>query len=406
MKGRTRRILAALVLGGLVLAGGWGLWVIRPVLAPFLLAVAFAYLVAPLVNRLAQWGLRRTWAILVVYVFLLGAGAFAVVKLLPQVVSQIQSLTEAIPVYALRVREMVDGLQERVRDMGAPPELRDVVDRNITEMEARAVGMLRDLFAISTLQKAAGLLASLLLAPFLAYYMLRDMEGFKRSFVRAIPHRYRQEILMLLSDLDRVISGFVRGEVLLSLVVGALASLAAMLLGLRYSLLLGLWAGLMEFIPYVGPVLGAVPAVLAGLAESPLRAIEVAVAFAVIQQLESALLSPKIMAENVGLHPLTVMLAVLTGGYLLGGWGLILAVPAVGLVRVLWRFVVARLTDPPGYSMTPAAPAPVPNASPQGQPVVAQASMTVDEATQQPEAVPGPAAVVEQPQAPWEGPVP
>lgn len=161
---------------------------------------------------------------------------------------------------------------------------------------------------------------------------------------------------MLLRDLDQVISGFVRGQILLSLAVGSLSALTAVLFGLRYSLLLGFWAGLTEFIPYVGPVVGAVPAVLAGLAVSPLRAVEVALAFAVIQQIESALLSPKIMAENVGLHPLMVMLTVLTGGYLLGGVGLILAVPTVGLVRVLWRFAVARLTDPPGYSMTPAVP--------------------------------------------------
>ncbi|HEY8347954.1 MAG TPA: AI-2E family transporter [Symbiobacteriaceae bacterium] len=354
MNRRMRRVVAALVLGGLILAGGWGLWMIRPVLAPFLLAVAFAYLVAPLVNALVQRGMQRTWAILTVYLLLGAAGALAVVKLLPVAVSQLRSLTEAIPRYAMWAHGLVDSLQQQVRVMGAPPELRDVLDRTITEMEIRSVRVLQELLGIQTLQRAAGFLASLVLAPFLAFYMLRDMERFKQRFVQALPQRYRKEILMLLRDMDRVLSGFVRGEILLSFTVGCLAALAAALLGLRYSLLLGLWAGITELIPYVGPVLGAIPAVLAGLSISPLRGLAVVGAFAVIQQLENAVLSPKIVGERVGLHPLVVILAVLIGGYLAGAWGLILAPPVAGLLRVLGNFAVARLTMPVERLFTPA----------------------------------------------------
>lgn len=356
MTGRGRRIVAVLVLGGLVLAAGWGLWLVRPVLAPFLLAVVIAYLLAPLVNALCRWGLARSWSILAVYLLLLGGGALGVVKLLPQAVTQIRGLAEAIPLYSMRAHTLVDGLQRQVLAMGAPPELRDVLNQNITEMEVRSLRALQDLFSISTVQKAASFLASLLLAPFLAFYLLRDMERFKERFVLSLPRRYRQEILALLRGLDNVLSGFVRGQMLLSLAVGSLAALTAVLLGLRYSLLLGFWAGMTEFVPYVGPILGAVPAVLAGLSISPLLAVEAALAFAVIQQLENAVLSPKIMGESVGLHPLMVLLAVLTGGYLLGGWGLILALPLAGLLRVFWCFVVARLTDPPTYMSAQAVP--------------------------------------------------
>lgn len=144
---------------------------------------------------------------------------------------------------------------------------------------------------------------------------------------------------------------------MLGLSVGTLAAVATALLGLRFAVLLGIWAGLTEFIPYVGPVLGAVPAVLAGLAISPLRAVEVLLAFAIIQQLENAVLSPKIMGESVGLHPIVVLFAVLAGGYLAGGWGLILALPVAGLLRVLWCFFIARLTEVP-RAMPAARPEP------------------------------------------------
>lgn len=356
MPARGRRTVAALVIGGLVLATGWGLWVIRPVLAPFFMAVAISYLIAPLVGALAARGLSRGWAILLVYGVLTMLGALAVGKLLPQAVHQTQRLAEAIPDYSLRARTLVDGLQQRVRDAGAPPELRDVLDRAITNMEAQSVQALEHVLSVDMLQQTAGLLASLLLAPFLSFYMLRDIERFKERFVRSLPARYRHDIIGLLAGLDRVLAGFVRGQMLLALVVGALAALGMAILGFRYWALLGIWAGLTEFIPYIGPVLGAIPAILGGIGVSPLLAVQAAAAFALIQQLENAVLSPRIMGESIGLHPLVVLFAVLAGGYVAGGWGLILALPAAGIIRVLWAFIVARLTDVPGRQWLGTAP--------------------------------------------------
>lgn len=352
----------ALVLGGLVLATGWGLWIIRPILAPFLLAIILAYLIAPLVNTLARMGLSRGWAILIVYAVLGLAATLAFVKLLPQIISETRRLAESIPMYSQGARALVDRLQHRVRTMGLHPGVRDVLDRLINDMEAGSVRVLERAFDVNTLRQAAGLMGSVLLAPFLAFYLLKDMERFKERFVQSLPSRYRQDILGLLRGLDRVLSGFVRGQILLSLAVGVLAAIATALLGLRYSLLLGLWAGATEFIPYVGPVLGAIPAVLAGLAVSPLMGLEAALAFGIIQQLENAVLSPKIMGESVGLHPLVVLFAVLVGGYLAGGWGLIIALPVTGLLRVLWCFLVARLTAAPARAVVAA-----PVARPEGR---------------------------------------
>jgi predicted PurR-regulated permease PerM len=367
MSSRGRRIVAALVIGGLVLAIGWGLWIIRPVLAPFFLAVAVAYLIAPLVNGLARLGLSRGWAILAVYSVLTVLGVLAVGKILPQAIAQTQVLAAAIPEYSMRARQLVDGLQQRVRDMGMPPELRAAVDRSITNFETRSVQALGRVLDIHTLRAAAGAVGSLLLAPFLSFYMLKDIERFKERFVLSLPRRYRNDILRLLRGLDGVLAGFVRGQMLLGLAVGAVAALATAWLGFKYWLLLGIWAGLTEFVPYVGPILGAVPAVLGAFSVSPLLALKTVVAFALIQQVENAVLSPRIMGDSVGLHPLVVMFSVLAGGYLLGGWGLILALPAVGVLRVLWCFLVARLTEVDGrFALAVAAPAARPE--PRGDP--------------------------------------
>lgn len=167
VKAKRRQITAALVLGGLIYAAGWGLWTVRPVLAPFLLAVGIAYVVAPLVNAVAARGLHRGWAILIVYVVLGMAALLLLSELLPQAVSETRRLAEAIPLYSLRARELVAGLQQRVRSMGIPPEMREVLDRNISEVEVRSTRALQGLITVNTLRQAAGLLASLLLAPFL-----------------------------------------------------------------------------------------------------------------------------------------------------------------------------------------------------------------------------------------------
>lgn len=369
MTGRKRRIVAALVIGGLVLATGWGLWVIRPILAPFLLAVVISYLIAPLVNLLAARGMGRGWAILTVFAVLALVGGVAVIKGIPQAIVQVQRLNEAIPAYFLRARLLVDNLQQRVNEAGLPPELSAAVHRSIGDLEERSAGALGSLLHIRTITRAAGFLASLILAPFISFYILKDIERFKERFVLSLPGRYRHEILALLRGLDSVLAGFVRGQILLSLAVGALAMLATALLGLRYSLLLGIWAGLTEFIPYVGPILGAVPAVVAGFTVSPLLGVEVTVAFAIIQQLENAVLSPRIMGESVGLHPIAVMFSVLAGGYLLGGWGFIVGLPLAGLIRVLWGFLVARLTDVDvDVRHRPMMPAPAPRPEPSRKP--------------------------------------
>ena len=142
--------------------------------------------------------MSRGWAILLIYLMLALIGGIVIWKVLPQILGETQRLAEAIPYYSLRAREAVDGLQQRVREMGLPPEMRDVLDRAITDLEIASVGALQGLFAIETLERAAGLIASLLLAPFLAFYLLKDIDRFKERFVQSLPSRYRMEILSLL----------------------------------------------------------------------------------------------------------------------------------------------------------------------------------------------------------------
>ncbi|MCL4370406.1 MAG: AI-2E family transporter, partial [Chloroflexi bacterium] len=161
----------------------------------------------------------------------------------------------------------------------------------------------------------------------------------------ALPRAVRSRFRGLVRDLDAVLSGFVRGQLLVASSVGLMAGVATWLLGLRYAVVIGVLAGVADVIPYFGPVIGALPAVLLGLAVSPWRALQVTLAFVIIQQLENAVVGPLLIGDQVRLHPLVVIFAVLVGGTLAGVWGMLLAVPAVGMTRVLWEFSSEQLLD-------------------------------------------------------------
>jgi predicted PurR-regulated permease PerM len=342
---RERQIAAALVLGGMLVLSLLGLWRVRPVLAPFLIAIVIAYLIAPLVHLLEARGLQTAWAILVVYLAILLVLGLVIFRILPPIIAQGRSFLGALPAYAVQVQEIFVWVQERIRAMGLPTPLHKQIDGAIVGLVGGATGIVLGFLEAGTLMQIFEVVGAIVLAPFVAFYLLRDMGGFKTGFVRALPRRYRQEILSLLRQLDLVISGYLRGAIILGAIVGSLGALACYFLKIPYALLLGLWSGLMEFIPYLGPVLGAGPAILVALAISPLKALQVAIAYAIIQQIEGSVLSPNIMGHSVGLHPVVTIFAILVGGYLGGIGGMLLALPLTGVLKVLASFLIDRLTE-------------------------------------------------------------
>ncbi len=342
---RRRTILAVLVLGGGAGAAALLLWQVRGVLAPFGVALAIAYMIAPLVDLLQRRGLARPWAIVSVYAALLLLAAVAVLRVLPPAVADLQTLAGALPGYGAAARSRLEHWRGHYKSANLPDGVRQAMDNTIAEAERRATAQLS-----AVLGGVFGLVEgvfSLVIAPFLAFYLLKDLEHMKGRLATAIPPHWRPEVMGLLRAVDGVVAGFVRGQIILGLVVGTMAGIVSRLLGLHYPVLLGIFAGITELVPIVGPILGAVPAVAAGLLTSPWLGLEAALAFAAIQQVESAVLGPLIIGERVGLHPLAVMFAILAGGYLGGLLGLILAVPLAGILRVAWLYVCRKLTAVP-----------------------------------------------------------
>ncbi len=336
------RWLGAAGLVGLVAAVAW--WLAPAVLTPFSLAIVLTYMVAPLVGVLERWlRLSRPAAILVAYAcFAILIAAFCVF-VLPDLVAELQRLVRDLPRTLATVQRAIGQVRSGYGRLPLPRDLRRAVDAGAAQVQGALMRAVHQ--ALAGLIGAFGLVFALVLAPVLAYYTLLDLQRIQQAFGRLLPPGARQGVWACLADLDAVLSGWVRGQLTLAAVVGALATVALLVLGVRFALTLGLLAAMGELIPYFGPVLGALPALGVAAASGGWRLFaETAIAYLVIQQLEGSLLAPRIVGGAVGLHPLAVITALLVGDYLHGLAGVILSVPLAGCLRVLGIHAVGALT--------------------------------------------------------------
>jgi len=319
----------------------WIAWRARVALLPFAFALALAYLLAPPVATLERRRLPAWLAVLVVY-----AGAAMVVAVLvgvalPTLVREGRHLLAAYPTYTRAARAGASAFWRSYNRMPLPAPLRVEASALLVDVGNGIRAAARA--SLHALAAGVPVVASAVVAPFLAYYMLRDRIRLWAAFWRHIPPRRRHGVASLLGELDAAVGGFVRGQLLVAAVVGALAFVTALAFRLPYPLFIAAVAAATDIIPYVGPLLGAVPAVAFALLRSPVEGLWVLAAFLAIHELEGTVVSPYLLGNQVGLHPLAVFGAILVGGDLFGFVGLLVAVPALAAVRIVGRYAFAQL---------------------------------------------------------------
>lgn len=316
-----------------VLAAALLLWRLRHALLPFLLGAALAYLLEPPVASLERRGLGRGWAVLL----LLALGGLALAALAaaaaPLLGPELADLSRRLPGALHRLEAVAAGAERALAGAGVPAALlawgRRLLERAGLQLER---GLTRGLSDWGTLGEWLG---SLLLSPVVAFYLVLEWPRWREQIWRALPAAYRPVAERLARAADRVLGGYLRGEVGLSLVVGTATGLALALVGTPFAVLLGLLTALGELIPYFGPLLALLPAVAAGFLRSTRTGLLTLAAWAVVQQLESGVLAPRLLGDGLGLHPLAVILALLVGESLGGALGIFLAVPLFALARAL-----------------------------------------------------------------------
>ncbi len=326
-------------------AGGMGLlWLTRSVLTPFLFALVLAYLLAPLVETFVRHGIRRVWAILMVYALLGIAMAAVIIYMIPLLVQESVHVIHMVPTLVSSAQGSWDVWLRRLHQAPIPASLRAAINGTGTHLQGQLLGVLKGLIG-AIFGLVPGVL-SLIVAPVLGFYFLKDLERIRMRFWDIVPVEWRSSMFKLGFDVDRALNGFIRGQLTVALVVGVLSTIWVFILGIPFPILIGALVTLTDVIPYVGPIAGALPAVLLALNMSPLTALYTIVGFVAIHQLEGAVIAPKVMGESVGLHPLVVVFAILAGGELGGIVGLLIAVPTAAVLKVLLGHLYRRLTIP------------------------------------------------------------
>lgn len=332
-----------IVLVAVLLASVYFLYLVRGILFPFFVAGLIAYLVNPLIQKLLRRGFSRVGAIVLLFSMLLTIALIFGVFGLPLVIEELDHLTASLPSYVNDIQEKFDQFYADFQRIKLPAFVKQIADQTLVKAEQAVIDFLNRVTDI--IFDLISHLTSLLMAPVIAYYLLKDMEIITKGIEGMVPKRHRKEIFQIWVEINAVLSGFMRGQFLVSLFIAAVSTIGLIVLKVNFAVVLGTIAGVFNIIPYLGPILGAIPAVGIALLKSPLKALGVAILFQVVQQIESGFISPKIVGSKVGLHPITVIFAVLAGGQLGGILGMILAVPIAGVVKVILKFTAEKMAE-------------------------------------------------------------
>ena len=317
------------------------LYLLSPILTPFLLGAMLAYLADPLVDKLERYNIRRTLAVVIVF-FVLSLLLFLVLLfVLPIFETQFKMFLHRFPDY-------VDWFTTAIQ-----PSLNKYLDVDVSVLEGdrlkamvgshwnEAGGIIRAI--IKAISQSGlfviGWLATMTLTPFITFYLLRDWDDFITYIHDLLPRANEPLISQLAHESDVMLGAFLRGQLMVMLALGVIYSFGLWLVGVEFALLLGMFAGFLSFVPYLGLIVGVLIAGAAVLFQTHdfVNVFLVVMVFAIAQAIEGMLLTPLLVGERIGLHPVTVIFAVLAGGQLFGFFGVLLALPIAAVLAVILR---------------------------------------------------------------------
>ncbi len=336
---RWQWLVIALVIGGL-------LWLLRPVLTPFVIAAMLAYLGDPLADRLERWHCNRTLATSIVFMVMVLVLAGALVLLIPLIQRQVVHLISALPGYGAWIQNaMLPWLEEHLHLSPTTFNVESIVANikahmgTIGNVAAVALG-----YVTRSSLTIIGWVTSLVLIPVVTFYLLRDWDVMVAKIDDLLPRNVEPTVRRLARESDAVLGAFVRGQLLVMVALGAYYAFALWMVGLDVGPLIGMIAGLVSFVPYLGFITGLLASLIAALVQYHdwQHLALVLLVFGIGQVLEGYVLVPRLVGGKIGLHPVAVIFAVLAFGQLFGFLGVLLALPVSSVLMVLLRYLHER----------------------------------------------------------------
>ena len=323
---------------------GWLLYLLAPVLTPFVASALLAYIGDPLADRLQRLKLPRTLAVVTVFLLTFLLLALIVMLVGPLIQTQVSALFQALPDIAQRAEQVW------LPNIAGWLHLDLSDDVGLSAFLARYSDMAGSwaTSALLSLTKSGGAVAaavlSLFLVPILTFYLLRDWDTILAHLAALTPSGQRRTVVSLAKETDEVLGGFLRGQLLVMFALAIIYSLGLRIVGLEFALAIGVVSGLVSFVPYLGFIFGISLASLTVVLEpNPAwHLVGVVATFTIAQMLEGTVLTPKLVGDRIGLHPVIIIFAVAAGGQLFGFFGILLALPAAAVLSVLVRFAFHR----------------------------------------------------------------
>ena len=336
-------------LGGFVVLGLL-LWLLGPVLTPFAVAALLAWMADPLVSRIERSGRSRSTAVTLVFLMMSLLVVLVVLLLVPMLKAQIEQAAEWGPKLGAWITGTAIPWIETRFDVPIaayvdPAELGNLLKEHWRQAGGVAANV------IGGLSKSGlaflGLAANLLLIPLVTFYFMRDWRGMIAAVHELIPRPLEPTVVRLARESDDVLGGFLRGQVSVMIALGLIYGVGLSLIGLDLGFLIGMIAGLLSFVPYLGTAIGLVAAVIATLVEHGdlFHLVLVCAVFGGGQLIEGFVLTPWLVGDRIGLHPVAVVFAIMAGGQLFGFLGILLALPAAAVFMVLLRYAHERYTQ-------------------------------------------------------------
>jgi len=332
------------------------LWLLHHVLLPFVAGAALAYMLDPLASRLTKRGMNRLVAALIILAGFVILFAGVIVLVAPVLVEQLGALVDKVPGYLQQLQSLISNssnswLKSIVGGTTAGNE------KSVAALTNKAIEYLSGVLPTLWTKGAAliSVFSLLVITPVVAFYLLLDWDSVVATFDDLIPIRQRETVRSLVREIDRALSGYLRGQLTVCVILGVYYAIGLTLAGLNFGILIGAVSGFLTFVPYVGSLTALVVSLCVALAQFYPEWTHILIIVGIVlvgQFLEGNVLSPKLVGESVGLHPVWLIFALLACGYLFGFVGLLLAVPLAAAAGVLTRFALRRYRASPFYTGT------------------------------------------------------
>ena len=307
------------------------------IMLPLVISALLYYLLKPLVDWLEKKGVGRTLAIFLVFAGIAALLVWAGANVIPMITRQLTTFIDDLPAYIQTVNKEINQFLDHPFLKNYQGQLQDTLSNISTKAVdyAESISKNAPSWASNFASTFARVTVAVIIAPFILFYLLRDGHTMKGGILKVLPTRTRTSISRILSDVNTQLAGYVQGQVMVAIVVGIMFGVMYSIVGLRYGVTLGIIAGILNMVPYLGSFLAQVPVFILAIVAGPIMVVKVAIVFVIEQTIEGRFVSPLVLGTKLNIHPITIMLILLTAGSMFGIWGVFLGIPVYASVKVI-----------------------------------------------------------------------